>query len=189
LGFCFFPAHSTRRGCRRVRAGVAEGCVRHGTGRRKRITDMLATQVVRAGVGFANWGVVQEFTNLCCDGTSRASTHHTTRECRPANVTSARPAPAHGMASVSNPRTAHSLARHRTQARHTTTPMPSCRQQMEWRARRARPAPAHGMASVSNPRTAHSLARQRTQARHITTPMPSLYRTSSTTALSSAPRR
>ena len=37
-----------------VRAGVADGCVRHGTGRRKRITDMLATQVVRAGVGIAD---------------------------------------------------------------------------------------------------------------------------------------
>jgi len=33
-----------------VRAGVADGCVRHEAGRRKRITDMRATQVVRAGV-------------------------------------------------------------------------------------------------------------------------------------------
>ena len=33
-----------------VRAGVSDGCVRHGAGRRKRIPDLRATQVVRAGV-------------------------------------------------------------------------------------------------------------------------------------------
>jgi len=33
-----------------VRAGVADGYVLHGAGRRKRITDMLETQVVCAGV-------------------------------------------------------------------------------------------------------------------------------------------
>ena len=33
-----------------VRAGVSDGCVRHGAGRQKRIPDLRATQVVRTGV-------------------------------------------------------------------------------------------------------------------------------------------
>jgi len=80
------------------------------------------------------------------------------------------------------------LARDRTQARHTTTPLSICRLQVEGRARRARPAPTERVAPLSNPRTLHNLARplapvsnprtlrnlarDRTQAQPTTTPMP-----------------
>ena len=52
--FWFACVVSVARAAPGVRAGVADGCVRHGTDRRKRITDMLATQVVLAGVGVAD---------------------------------------------------------------------------------------------------------------------------------------
>ena len=41
---------SVARAAPGVRAGVSDGCVRHGAGRRKRIPDLRATQVVRTGV-------------------------------------------------------------------------------------------------------------------------------------------